>query len=68
MVQRAERQSRVRLAGGFAAFTVSRSQIETIVNYIRNQEQHHAKRDFAAEFVALLKKHLIEYDPRYVLG
>lgn len=45
---------------GFAAFTVSRSQIDTIANYIRNQEQHHAKRDFAAEFLALLKKHGIE--------
>lgn len=54
--------------GGFAAFTVSRSQIDAIANYIRNQEEHHAKRDFAAEFIALLKKHGIEYDPRYVLG
>ena len=53
---------------GFAAFTVSRSQIDAIADYIRNQEQHHAKRDFAAEFIALLKKHGVEYDPRYVLG
>ncbi len=53
---------------GFAAFTVSRSQINMIANYIRNQEQHHLERDFAAEFLALLRKHGIDYDARYVLG
>lgn len=53
---------------GFAVFTVSQSQCDVITNYIRNQEQHHAKRDFAAEFISLLKKHGIEYDARYVLG
>ncbi len=53
---------------GFAVFTVSQSQSDVIANYIRNQEQHHSKRDFAAEFISLLKKHNVAYDPRYVLG
>lgn len=34
---------------------MSESQFKTVANYIRNQEQHHAKRDFAEEFIALLK-------------
>lgn len=39
-----------------------------VVRYIRNQEQHHKKMTFEEEFIALLEKHGIEYDPRYVFG
>jgi len=40
----------------------------TTVAYIKAQAAHHAKRDFQGEFLAFLKKHGIDYDPRYVLG
>jgi putative transposase len=53
---------------GFAAFSVSQSQCAVIENYIRNQEGHHKKRDFAAEFIALLRKNNVPYDPKYVFG
>lgn len=53
---------------GYGAFSVSASSIPTVVRYIRNQEEHHKKMDFESEFVALLKKHGIEFDPKYVLG
>ena len=53
---------------GYAAFSVSASAIPVVILYIRNQEEHHKKMDFAAEFVALLKKHGVEFDPKYVLG
>jgi putative transposase len=53
---------------GYGAFTVSISQVDTTVAYIRNQAEHHRKRDYQAEFVAFLKKHKIEYDPRYIWG
>jgi hypothetical protein len=33
-----------------------------------NQEQHHAKMTFEEEFIALLERHGIEYDPQYVFG
>ena len=36
--------------------------------YIADQKAHHRKRDFQAEFLAILKQHGIEYDPRYVWG
>jgi REP element-mobilizing transposase RayT len=49
---------------GYAAFSVSASVIPVVIRYIRNQE----KMDFDAEFVALLKKHGIEFDPKYVFG
>jgi REP element-mobilizing transposase RayT len=53
---------------GYGAFSVSASVIPAVERYIRNQEQHHKKMDFNAEFVALLKKHGIEFDPKYVFG
>ncbi len=53
---------------GYGAFSVSPSQIQTVVNYIQNQEKHHAKRSFEEEFVFLLQSSGLEYDPRYVFG
>jgi len=32
------------------------------------QKKHHTKMSFEEEFLALLKKHKIEYDPKYVFG
>ena len=51
---------------GYAAFSVSESQVPVIRRYIRNQEQHHAKSTFKAELIGLLRKHKIEYDERYL--
>src|SRR5262245_58016996 len=49
----------------YGAFSVSVSQVERIIRYIDNQEAHHRKMTFQEEFLALLKKHRIEYDERY---
>ena len=51
---------------GYAAFSVSESQVGTVESYIENQREHHQKRTFQEEFLLLLKKHGIEYDPQYV--
>jgi len=53
---------------GYGAFTIGISQAEATATYIAAQQEHHRKRDFQAEFVAILKQHRIEYDPRYVWG
>jgi hypothetical protein len=53
---------------GYAAFSVSSSQVPVVKKYIRNQEEHHRKRSFEAEFVALLRRSGVEYDERYVFG
>ena len=53
---------------GYGAFSVSSSQIDVVKHYIDTQEEHHRKRDFEQEFVALLKHCGIEYDERYVFG
>lgn len=51
---------------GFGAFSYSHSQLGAVIRYIQNQEQHHRRRSFKEEYVGLLKKFEIEYDPRYV--
>lgn len=51
---------------GYAAFGVSCSLKQTVHDYIANQEAHHRKVSFNEELIALLKKHEIEYDERYL--
>jgi REP element-mobilizing transposase RayT len=53
---------------GYGGFGVSKSNIAAVVRYIENQEQHHARMTFEEEFISLLEKHGIEYDPQYVFG
>ncbi len=52
--------------GGYGAFTVSESNRGAVIQYIRDQEQHHRLISFQEEFLALLKKHGVEFDERYV--
>ena len=51
---------------GFAAFSVSMSLLPQVTRYIREQEKHHRKMTFQEELVALLKKHNIAYEERYI--
>ena len=51
---------------GYGAFSVSQSQFKVVADNIRNQRQHHAKYDFKDEYLALLQKHGIEFDLKYV--
>jgi putative transposase len=53
---------------GYAAFSVSASLIPAVTRYIRQQEQHHRKRNFQDELIALLKKHGVDYDPKFVVS
>lgn len=41
---------------GFGAFSCSRSSLDTVIRYIRNQKEHHRKRTFKEEYIAFLKK------------
>jgi len=53
---------------GYGAFTVGISQQATTTTYINSQAEHHRRRNFEEEFLAFLKKHGIDYDPKYVWG
>ena len=50
----------------YGVFSVSVSQLDKTIEYIKGQEAHHRKMTFQEEFLALLKKHRIEYDERYL--
>jgi putative transposase len=53
---------------GYAAFSVSPSQLDKVTAYIRDQREHHKKVTFEEEFLALLKKAGVHYDQKYVWG
>ena len=47
---------------GYGVFSVSPSLIEIVRQYIRNQKEHHRRRNFEEEFRAILKKSGVTYD------
>lgn len=51
---------------GYGAFSVSSSDVSRVIAYIDNQEKHHEKFTFEDEFITMLKKHGIAYDPEHV--
>jgi REP element-mobilizing transposase RayT len=51
---------------GYGAFSVSQSDADTVVAYIRNQPQHHQKMTFQDEYRQLLKRYQVPFDERYV--
>jgi hypothetical protein len=51
---------------GFGAFSYSHSQIDSVVKYIRNQEEHHRRKTFREEYETMLKDFAVAYDDRYV--
>jgi putative transposase len=63
-----EHRRRFAWQDGYGAFSVSESNTEAVVNYIRNQEKHHRRRSFEEEYLEFLKRHRIEFDPKYVFG
>jgi putative transposase len=51
---------------GYGAFSVSQSDAETVINYIRNQYDHHRKTSFQEEYRRFLDRYNIQFDERYV--
>jgi REP-associated tyrosine transposase len=53
---------------GFGAFSVSASHVAGVAEYIRGQAAHHQRHTFEEEFLSLLKRYGVQYDPKHVLG
>ncbi len=51
---------------GYAAFTVGKSQIAPVRQYIRRQREHHRKKTFQEEYRELLQASGIEIDEKYL--
>ena len=53
---------------GYGAFTVSKSNLPEVIQYVEGQREHHRKKTFQEEYRALLDKHGVKYDERYLWG
>ena len=51
---------------GYGAFSVNPTEVDVVINYIRNEHDHHAVKSFKTEYVAFLKRYKVAYDERYV--
>jgi REP element-mobilizing transposase RayT len=51
---------------GYAAFSVSPSQLSAVLKYVQMQEEHHRRRSFQEEYRDLLRKHSVSFDEKYV--
>ena len=53
---------------GYGAFSYSKSQIDNVIQYILNQEEHHKRKSFREEYIDFLQKFEIEYDEKYLFN
>jgi REP element-mobilizing transposase RayT len=51
---------------GYGVFTYSRSQVDLVIKYILNQEEHHYKKTFCEEYIEMLKKSKIDFDEKCI--
>jgi putative transposase len=51
---------------GYGAFTYQYSVINTLIEYVKNQEEHHKQTTFKDEYIALLKEHGIDFDEKFL--
>ena len=51
---------------GFGAFSYAHSQVQNVIQYILNQEEHHQNKNFREEYISFLNHFGIEYDERYI--
>ena len=54
-------------AGGYAAITIAHSDRDNIIEYIKNQKEHHKTESFIDEYRRLLKEYGIDFDEKYLL-
>lgn len=59
-------EEKFRWQDGYGAFTVSPSNKDQVARYIENQVEHHQSQNFKVEYLQLIDKHGIEYDPKYL--
>src|SRR5437879_8966478 len=53
---------------GYGVFSVSKSVIPSVIEYIKTQREHHDKQSFEDEFISLLRLHDIDFDERFLFG
>ena len=51
---------------GYGAFSYGHSQLDAVIRYIQNQEQHHSRSSFRTEYLTLLRRFDIAFEEKYV--
>ena len=51
---------------GYGAFSHSKSHVDEVIDYVKNQEEHHRKKSFMEEYRMFLDKFEVDYDERYI--
>ena len=51
---------------GYGVFSYAQSQVETVYQYIANQEEHHKKQTFKEEYIEFLNNYEVEFDEKYL--
>lgn len=55
-----------RWQNGFGAFSYSKSDLERVINYVRNQKEHHRNKSFKTEYIDFLEKFNVSYEDKYL--
>jgi len=53
---------------GYGAFSVSPSQLPSVVRYIKNQRKHHQEKTFEEEYREFMQSHSVNYEDKYLFG
>ncbi len=53
---------------GYGAFSYSSSEVKSVIEYIKKQEEHHTKKSFRDEYIDFLKYFNIDYDEKYIFN
>ena len=53
---------------GYGVFSVSKSNVPEVIEYIKNQREHHSRQSFEDEYTSILRLHGIDADERYIFG
>ena len=51
---------------GYGAFSYGQSQLDRVINYIKNQEKHHQSKSFKEEYIELLQRFNIGFEEKYL--
>ena len=51
---------------GYGGFSYSKSQVSNVIDYIKNQKEHHRKTEFLDEYQLFLKEFEVDFDQRYI--
>ncbi len=62
----AEFEGRFRWQEGYGAFSVGKSNLQQVINYIENQEEHHKSVSYKDEYISFLIEQGISYDPNLI--